>query len=373
MLSKQPLCWYGQGYNGGQMREVPFTVCGQGPHFFDVRPSMIKNILVIGHANIGDVCYDLVVINPLRRHFPQAHISFLTSSRSKNIVEGYGGLNQVLTFDKKSTDRGLRGRLRLLKTLIRGKFDFAVVLKRTSVHRFAGIPRAWKVSKDLGVGPSQKGRHRVESYLAFLQSHVVDAGKAVFDFSLSEEEKNFSEEFLAKEGVRAQDRLVGILPLAAWSLKSWPIERWNALAGILKNQHGIKVINLGKREDSPMGRRITQEISREIISADATTLRQAMALIKRCSFVIGPDSSLLHVASCMGIEAIGLYGPTSGEYFYPYAYRQNNVSTEKKLACMPCYPEFKSFPCRGKEGSGVCMEELQVEDVLKIVQKRLHS
>jgi len=42
-------------------------------------------ILIRGHSNIGDVCYDLALIQPLKRHFPQAHITFFVSSKAKKL------------------------------------------------------------------------------------------------------------------------------------------------------------------------------------------------------------------------------------------------------------------------------------------------
>ena len=332
----------------------------------------IRNILIIGRSNIGDVCYDLVVVNPLRRCFPQAKISFLSSSRAENILQGYEGLDKIFTFDRHTKDRGLFGRLRLMVKLVRERFDLAIILKNTLMYRFLGIPRVWKMKRYSYVKSSEKTRHVVDSYLAFLRFHGIDAQEAIFEFALGEEEENFCDSFFVKEGISAKDRIVGILPMAAWSLKSWPIEKWNTLAGILKKQYGIKVINLGKRSDTPLGQMVLKNISREIISADTTNLKQASALIKRCSLFIGPDSSLLHLASCLGVEVIGLFGPSSGEDFFPYFHHHNNVSVKEKPTCMPCYPKLKFCPCRKKVQFGTCMEGIEVEDVLKIAKQRLN-
>ncbi len=327
---------------------------------------MFKNILIIGHSSIGDVYYDLVVINPLRRYFPQAKISFVTSSRAENIVQGYEGLDEIFTFD-----RGLHGRLRLMAALVRKRFNLVLVLNSTLMYKFLGISCAWSIRKYSDWKPSEKKMHIVDIYLEFLRSHGIDAREATFGFTLNEEEEDFRDTFLAKEDISVEDRLVGILPMAAWSLKSWPIDKWNKLAGILKSQYGIKVINLSKSSNNPFSQMVLKNISPEIISADKTTLRQAMALIKRCNLFIGPDSSLLHLASCMRIETIGLYGATPVSRFYPYFHRHNVIIPKEKFDCMPCYPDFKSFPCKEKLWFGKCMEGISVEDVLELVRQKL--
>ena len=332
----------------------------------------IRTILIIGHSNVGDVCYDLVVVNPLRRRFPQAKISFLTSSRCENIVRGYRGIDKIFTFDKHAKDKGLLGRFKLMARLFKERFDLAVVLKHTLMHRFLLIPNALKMKKISRGSSLSKAKHLVDNYLALLRSQGIDAQEAIFDFGLGEEEENFCEAFLVEQGISDKNMIIGILPMAAWSLKSWPIEQWNRLAELLKKPYGIKLLNLGKIDNTPLGKMLSVYLSREIISADKTTLKQAMALVKRCSLFIGPDSSLLHLASCLGVETIGLYGPSSGEDFYPYFHQRNIITAKEKRNCMPCYPSFKFCPCRKKVIFGKCMEDISVEDVLKVVRGKLN-
>jgi len=127
-----------------------------------------SRILIIGHSNIGDVCCDLAVVNPLRNRFRQAHISFLTSPRANNIAEGYKGLDRVLTFDKYAQNRGLFVRLRLMRFLAREKFDLVVVLKSTLMHNFLGVPIVWNLRKYLGTALSEKHMHPIDIYLGFI-------------------------------------------------------------------------------------------------------------------------------------------------------------------------------------------------------------
>ena len=298
---------------------------------------MIKNILVIGHSNIGDVCYDLVVVNPLRRRFTGAKISFLTTPRASGIVEGYKGIDKVFTFDRHTKDRGISGRLRFMGVLIQQRFDLVIVLTSTLMHKFLLAPCTWSLRRQLKCDPHNKKIHVADLYLEFLRSYGIEADTAVFDYSWAQEEEAYVETFLNANGIRQKDKLIGIHPIPAWSLKSWPIDKWNELARILKDRYGFKVINLGKSSNDSFGRMVDEKISPEIISAKDTSLKQAMALIKRCSVFIGPDSSLLHLASCMQVETIGLYGPTPLDYIYPYFHGNNNIICREKLDCMPCY------------------------------------
>ncbi|MDD5089782.1 MAG: glycosyltransferase family 9 protein [Candidatus Wallbacteria bacterium] len=330
---------------------------------------MSKKILIFGHSNIGDAIYDLVVINPLREKFPDAEIVFVTTSRCRSVVDGYKGLNRVLVFDKEGKDRGWLSKWRFTSYLRKEKFDLVVLLKNSMHYLFLGVPHVWRVKRP---SPSEN-RHSVDRFIEMLNSNGVNAESASFSFSVNESDAAFCDELLQKNHVGPRDSIGGILPLAAWSMKSWPIEKWNLLAEILKIQHGIRLVNLGKFPDNAFGKNAAEKMSDLIIAADDTTLAQAKALLQRCSFFIGPDSSLLHLASCMGIETIGLFGATSCDRFYPYFHQHNVIRTKIKMNCMPCYPG-PGPSCSNDlnpRDFGLCMETIETGDVLELLKKRL--
>lgn len=329
---------------------------------------MIKNILIIGHSNIGDVCYDLAVVRPLRGHFSRARICFFTSSLAKNIVDGYEGIEEIIIFDKHAPNRRIRRRFHIMRILAGKRFDLAVVLKDTFMPYFLGIPRVWHIRKDMRRRSLQ---HVVDTYLEFLRGRGIETQSAIFNFGLSVEGENFCNTFFAKEGIGINDRLIGIFPLAAWSLKNWSIDKWNKLSDMLLNYDGIKIIAFGKASGSPYDQAVFSNISSKIKFAQTSTLKQAMALINKCSLFIGPDSSLVHLASCMGVETIGLYGPTSWEYIYPYFHKQGIIVTEDKLHCQPCYPRKKCL-CKESFRPGLCMERINPEKVFLLACKKLN-
>ncbi len=330
---------------------------------------MFKNILIFGHSNIGDVVYDLAVVNPLRKYYPEAKISFLTSSKCQDVIDDYRGIHKIILFDHYGRQRGLLNRIRFTMHLRKEKFDLVIVFKGSLNYLFLGTSNVWCVSKSSRLVK----KHPVDCCVEMLRLHGLKVDVVSFDFNVKREDDIFCDDFLKLRGATPQDRLIGILPLAAWSLKSWPIDKWNRLAEILNQQWGIKMINLGKFPDNEFGRRFARKISNLIIPADNTTLRQAKALLKRCQMFIGPDSSLLHLASCMGIETVGLYGPTPYERFYPYFHQHNIVSLKDKLPCMPCYPGNKPSCCTDsvKHDFGSCMHGIEVEDVVALIKARM--
>lgn len=329
---------------------------------------MPKNILILGHSNIGDVCYDLAVVRPLKRHFPDAKIFFLTSGRASDIVTGCKGVDETVVFDKYGLHRGLAGRLKITRQLRQYKFDLIVVLTSSLMHKLLVGSRVLSIRKFLGRDPAKLNRHVVDIYFEFLASCGIAAQTAEFGFQWAREDEDYCDDFLKKNGIDKKDKFIGITVCAAWPLKSWPMEKWNELAGKLKDNFGARVVNIAKISDDAFGREMRKNMSARIISARNTTLKQAMALINRCRIFIGPDSGLLHLASCLKKETIGLYGATSTDFIYPYFHRHNIVKCRKYFPCLPCYPQGDPAFCKDKVVFGRCMQAISVDEVLEKIK-----
>jgi len=240
------------------------------------------------------------------------------------------------------------------------------------MYRFLGIPACWSVRKFLGGLPSDEGMHVVDTYLDFLRYHGVRAKGAKFGFASTRGDKEFAKEFLREQGIKDEDKIIGILPIANWSLKSWTMDKWNHLAKILKEDYSIRVIAFGDSDDAYFKRLVIPHASNDIIMTGKTSLGEAIALIRHCDIFIAPDTGLLHLASIMGVTAIGLYGPSPRDYIYPYFHRELIISAKDKLDCMPCYPSLTSSDClKRAQLYSKCMERISVDQVLEGIKGAL--
>jgi len=330
----------------------------------------IKNILILGHKNIGDICGDVVIINSLKKRFPQAKIYFLTSPDTVNLIEGYQGIEEVIVIDKKNIVKTWGDRYHFNMGLWKYHFDMIIVLTRTWMHNYIYTRHVWNVRKSCRREFMGKKMHPIDIYLKFLNKHNVDAPEAIFDFNFDQEQR-FCDEFFKRKGIKTQDRLIGILPFAAWAFKNWPIKQWNTLSKILKEDYQIKTIAFGKGTNGAYAEHVKENLSPTIISAiNQTSLKQAAALIQRCHIFIGPDSSLLHLASCLKVQSIGLYGPTPIDYVYPYFHKTNIISPKERDEGMLCQIDPIHCPCKKpNKQPAACMEKIEVDDVLKTVLK----
>ncbi|MBU2540508.1 MAG: glycosyltransferase family 9 protein [Candidatus Omnitrophica bacterium] len=335
---------------------------------------MFKNILIIGHSNIGDVCYNLTVIAPLESAFPAARISFLTSSRARELVENYPGIDRIITFDKHTEDKGIIGRLRLIKILRGERFDLAVVLKKSLFFVFARIPCVWRLKREDVYDSSGERLHIVLGYLNLLRSHGVSVkDKPEFNFKFRKQELDFADSFFKKNGIGNTDTLITISPLSNWSLKCWPIQKWKELMKALSSFNRVKVLILGKETDDPFSKKAAREISGLAISAiNQCSLKMSMALIRMSKLFISSDSSLLHIASCMKIPSIGVYGPTATGSYYPFFHSQEVIIAKSLPPCAPCLSTKRFAQCRAKDAQAPCMQAISVVEVLETALEKLN-
>lgn len=330
----------------------------------------IRKILIFGHSNIGDICYDLVVVKPLRIAFPEAKISFVTSPKGMDIANTIKGIDQVIIFDKHGKEKGLFGYLRFVGLIRKYKFDLAIILRGMQMHYFLGIPQSIKFKKK---SRSLKDMHIAEKYLKLLECLGIKIEKAEFEFKFSKNDleyvKQVDNEYKVDSGLR-----IGMMPLAAWPLKCWPIENWNELIEKLVGQMNAKIFLLGRTGSSEWDKQIKHKISDKAVSLiDRDNVSQAMAFIKTLDIFIAPDTSLLHSASCMGIETIGLYGATEVDFFYPLFHKQNILRSKADLACMPCYPGPNAGSCHANQPAK-CMQAISPiavwDKINEIIQRR---
>jgi len=334
---------------------------------------MLSRILIVGHTNIGDICYDLSVLPPLRTAFPQSRLSLLTSSAVTGLIEGHPELEQVLLFNRHAEHKGWWGRLKLIRMIRRQRFDGVIMLKTSWMHLFLGARNRWVLKRRHLFDPSGRPLHRADSYLKLLREHGVRADQPIFRFPIGEADRAFADEFLKRNRKRPGRPLVGISPLANWALKCWSPRNWNRLIERMEKETGAEAIVFGKSSADPFAQRMVRELSPGILSAiDRCTLKQAAALIERCALFIAPDTGLLHLASCLKVPCVGLYGATPVTHVIPYGQREGLVPSTAQLTCMPCSTNPKTFAiCGAAGGEAPCMEAISVERVLEKAKERL--
>jgi len=86
----------------------------------------------------------------------------------------------------------------------------------------------------------------------------------------------------------------------------------------------------------------------------ATSLGEAMAVIKRCDFFLTNDSGLMHVASALDRPMIAIFGSTDPNATGPRSEKARVVKHD--IACAPCLKTKCPIDFR-------CMVEIEPEEI----------
>ncbi|MFZ5801104.1 MAG: GT4 family glycosyltransferase PelF [Candidatus Omnitrophota bacterium] len=360
---------------GRRKVEQQFTLKEMGDKTLKVYDELLhlQNILVIKLGAVGDVILVTPSLRAIRGHFPRAKIFCLTGKEGREVLQRCPFLDDLIVYDYKEANRGIKGLLCLGQQLRRYNFDLAIdfqnsrkshwlsflslARQRCGYDRKFGFLLNQKVKYDGGQLPA------VEHQFQLLQALGIKPQDRTLKLWPAKTDEDYVAGLLDSEWLSEVTNIVGINIAASekWLSKSWPIENIVRLCDELSRRN-IRVVLTGTLVDMPKAERIMRLTkSRPVNFTGKTTIMQLASLIKRCKVYISADSAPLHIAAAMGAAVIGLFGPTSPQRHMPPA--EKFAIIKGKADCAPCYKP----NCRRVE----CMYSIGVEEVLEAIMRFL--
>lgn len=308
------------------------------------RPSL--SIAIVKLSALGDVIHALPVARALRRHLPEATLTWIVEAREQAILRDHPDIDRVIPVDTRRWRRLLRTpagarevweKLGRLRTRVRhARFDVAVDLQGLAKSGFLtlysraplriGFARShcrelnWLFTNH-HVTPPARAVHVVDQYLSLLSPLGVPATPAEFHVPVRPKADRCMADFLGEHGVKSTDRIVALNPGAGRPEKRWPVAHFRALAERLGTEGEARVLLLWGPDEIHMARQIGDELSTRPLLAPPTDLDELAALLRRCSLMVANDTGPLHLAAALGTPALGLFGPTRAARNGPYGPR----------------------------------------------------
>ncbi len=319
----------------------------------------MKRILVFSFSFIGDAVLSTAVIQPLRRHFPDAHITFLVGPRASDLLATEPNIDAVIVYDNRGEHAGWRGRLRLIKVLRQYKFDLVVNLRDSLTARCIGAEH-W------GMVRGESNRHAVTRYLEVLQKRGVDTTGAHPHLQLTEGEQTAAHGFLAEAGWTSEQLLIGIHPGGNWVYKLWDAENYARIANAFVEKRNAAILLFAGPNERERQAQVANLMDVPPILVQTENLRHLAALISVCDVYIGNDTGPMHIASAVDTPVVALFGSTNPIRSGPYGEQHTVVQSGINLGCNPCHPGRHPGGC----GAGSCevIAGITVEQVLEVVE-----
>jgi len=340
-----------------------------------IEPSKLRKILVRAVNWIGDAVMSTPALAAVRETFPLAEITLLANPLVGQLLQGHPAINRVLIFDRKGNHRGLGGRIRLARMLARERFELAIMLPNS--FDSALIP--WLARIPVRIGKASDGRslllthrfrpseadktlHEVDYYLGLLRAFGIMGGVSQPWLTTTADEDRAAALLLADHGISGGDLLLGINAGASFgSAKRWYPERFAGVAASLAKSRGAQVVLFGGPDEQELVGVIQQELGGHCLNlAGKTTVRQLMALIKRCTFLVSNDSGPMHIAAAFGVPLVAIFGPTDQTGTAPFS--DQAVIVRQETDCAPC--KLRACPTDHR-----CMTAVTVDDVVQAAEQ----
>lgn len=348
-------------------------------------------ILIVKLSAIGDVVHTLPALNAIRRHFPQAHITWLVEEAAADLVIGHPALDEVLVSRRKTWIRGLRGKqwrhqLNAMAAFIKALrsrrydllFDFQFSLKGAVLITLA------RARRKIGFGRGLE--HQEHSYLALneripaisMEIHALARGLKMLEavgipcdateyrLPIDAEHRRHAARLLHEGGLSGTSSFAAINPMAKWESKLWDRQGFAEVADGLQKHYKIPVVFTGGPEDRPYIDEIRSRMGTDAPNlAGRTDLLTLAALLQQATVMVTTDTGPMHIAAAVGTPTVALFGPTAPWRTGPYGEGHRVIQAHKE--CRPCFKRH----CPMAES---CMAAIRVDEVLaatgEVVEKR---
>lgn len=275
-----------------------------------------KKILFITSTRIGDAVLSMGILKHLIKENPDAKIMVACGAVSAPLFAAVPNVVKIIPMEKKKFSWHW---VELWLNCVRSHWDIIVDLRRS------GVPYSLSAKKRYRSKKTKELIHKVKQNADILG---LEKPPAPYIW-LADEHRNG-----AKKRFNNTKTIIGIGPAANWRAKTWRIENFIELVKRLTTMDGIfpnaSVAVFGAMHERNQALPLIKALpdGQCIDLVGSTGLLSTCACLERCSFFIGNDSGLMHMAAAMGVPTLGLFGPSRDELYAPWGHQTAFVRTK---------------------------------------------
>jgi heptosyltransferase-2 len=322
--------------------------------------------LVVQTSFLGDVVLTTPLIRALAARGP---VDVVTTPSGAELLRNNPHIRRLVTFDKRGSDRGPWGLLRLARHLAapnedavaycaQGSWRSALLAALAGYRRRVGFATSAARLAYTERVPFPWGEHHAARLLHLAGLEGSDTQPELFP---GPDDRAAVDRLLAAGGWDGRTPLVALAPGSNWGTKRWPYfpELALRLAG------WGQLVVLGGSAERELARKIAGRDPGVLDATGRLSLLASAELLGRCRILIGNDSLPQHLASAMRTPTITIFGPTVPELGFGPLAPASLALGHRSLACRPCHHH---GPRRCPLGHWRCMRELGPDEVARAVQ-----
>jgi len=313
-----------------------------------------QKILIVRLRRIGDVVMTTPAVTLLKKHFPEASLTYLIEEPYRKLVEGNPCLDRVIVIPPKQKFGEF---VRTIREVRKEKYD--VLLD------FHGGPRAswitlWSGAKlKIGYAIKPKGFlydiqiprrgergpfHSVENHANVVRALGVEFDDAAIPPPLLPAPKpgevEHVQDILKEAGAAGVGgtKIVALHIGAGNRFRDWGAANIARLIDLLARLPAVLIALLGAEGDKRIEAEILKSAKGAVLPlAGKLNLMEIKELISRAALFVGPDSGPMHIAASTPTPIVAYFGPTLPANFAPWGRKEGRtVIIEKNISCRPC-------------------------------------
>jgi ADP-heptose:LPS heptosyltransferase len=326
----------------------------------------VKKICIIHLSQIGDLIFSLPLLKALRENCPDASIHSLVKPYLKELLVDSPFINRIIL-----RQNGLAAQYKLLKSIRKNYYDLIISLARSEECLMLTALSGAKIKAGfsyfpwdlcLNIKENIEGHNSWYNNAKLLKRLNVTVTKTdyvgLLNVNTMESDLSLPKQFVIISPGTSRRRLA----------KAWQKEKFVQLMLSLKEKYGLSAVLVGGMDNQDYNSEIIRILEKEypennIDLLDLTGkigLGSLCSVIKEASLFVGIDSGVMHMASCLDIPVVGLFGPTDPFYVGPQN-KKSIVVREESMECVPCYLK----NCKHRD----CMKKLKVSKVFNACEQ----
>ncbi len=298
--------------------------------------------MLIRLRSIGDAVLTTPTITALRRFLPDAQIDILLEDWVAPVLEGFPGLDNIITF----SPGDVLGRFKTLRKLRRNNYDVIYNLHGGTTSTFL----TWLAGSKhkVGFGHYRYGSlydhlaipaldfwesadlHSAEQQLALIGwTGVPVSDRPRTSLAVAAEADRAIAERLKSAGVADGAPFALFHPAAAFSSKQWAAEKFARVAEYLSAK-GFALVAVAASDEEGVLRTLRESANVGISTFSDLSLPEITALAARSSLFVGNDSGIAHIAAAVDTRCVVIFGSSNIVHWRPYTGAPNEVVSSPK-------------------------------------------
>jgi len=336
-----------------------------------------KRVLIVKLNRLGDTVAFLPTIDAIRKGWPGASLTFLTTDIGRELVEGSKLIDEVWVSAIGGV-KTLRGFLRWIRIVRRNRFDIAVASSDSSsfvalLFFLGSIPvRVGFTSPKLSILFNNRIRFSKKLTHTELNLQIpkqlglsVENIKPKIDISISEDDKLRVLQMLDEYEIDKSDRFIVLHIGSNRPSRRWSIDRFAEVVSSLVEKYSARIVCIGGELEERWVSSLQTLVDKDYVvdMTGKTNIKQLIYLISLAALFIGHSSGPLHIAYMVGTPTVSLWGASSLGAWGPVWEKEKHICVKADLDCLHC--EQNTCP----KGTLECMELISVETVLSEISK----